>query len=237
MINNNDRQNIGGRFLEEYLKVGFGIMTKSNLEVLLFHLMQEQKCFNGMTNFAISKELKISEERVAKLAYNAQLMYSKHDDDEDRLKEILRRAQPKNEGKKIQFSIEDAYLRKLLRSKIREKNQFSDGSFQSDIVSVDIDTYIELVEDLFYTDKKHAQIIVSKCKGCIPAHLLSKHQEGDITFHWLLKNTLEGACKEVGKVGVDSIATLIGGVNVCDTVVKSIKEIFNKLSKTNNENN
>lgn len=229
MINAEQNKAIGSKFIEEYFKVGFGIMTKSNLEVLLFHLMQEQGCFNDMTNFNISRELRISEERVAKLAYNAQLQYGNHENDEERLKTILSKAQPKNEGKKIQFSIEDGYLRKLLRSKIREKNKFSDGSFQADIVTIDVDTYIELIEDLFYKDEQQCKSIVDKCKNIIPKNLLPKYPEGDISLHWILKTTLEGACKEVGKLGVDSIASLINGFTLADNVVDSIKRIFEKL--------
>ena len=69
-------------FEEYYLNRGFGTMNKNDFEVLFFYLMQTYGDLGDKSNFALAKELEISEARVKRLAYEADLKYKKESDNE-----------------------------------------------------------------------------------------------------------------------------------------------------------
>ena len=52
-------ENFGKEFLKHYLSASFGEMSKSETEILIFHLLSSD--FKGLSNYEISNLLKISE--------------------------------------------------------------------------------------------------------------------------------------------------------------------------------
>lgn len=96
----------------------------------------------GKSNYEISRDLNIPENKVKRLRYEADLKYSSIDEIEKRLynllNESLKNAYVKEIGKdvQIQFIIEDLSVRKYLDHFLKKKGHFSDSSFNSEIVSV-----------------------------------------------------------------------------------------------------
>ena len=72
-------ENFGKEFLEHYLSGSFGSMSKSETEILIFHLLS--KHFEISSNYEISNLLKISETKVKNLTLNAHLRYGQSNKD------------------------------------------------------------------------------------------------------------------------------------------------------------
>ncbi len=57
------------KFIEEYLKRGFGSMSKRDIDVLLMHLLIEHTNLSDENNFNLSIKLKLTETKVKNLKY------------------------------------------------------------------------------------------------------------------------------------------------------------------------
>ena len=137
-------------FMNVYLDKGFGVMNKTEIETLLYHVLKKHnlltgKCFND------SLFLQIPEAKARKLIYEAQVKYANMDQDaltaylRKSVGECLTRAFLSKTGKEIKFAIEDKYLRVALNAKLRENNYFADSSFNKDIISLDEEAFREMV--------------------------------------------------------------------------------------------
>lgn len=135
--------------VKKYLVRGFGSMNKNDFEVAIFNYLLESG-WSAKTNRAISLELKIPETKVKRLRYEAELKYGENTDDEfnTRLEKVLENANFKHDGKKLVFVMENQMLRNYLDGKLKEMGNFSDRSFNSEVVSIDAKDFIELLKQL-----------------------------------------------------------------------------------------
>lgn len=126
--------------MSKYLDKGFGAMNKNDFEVWIFHYLMDHE-LKGKKNYEISLFLKIPENKVKRLRYEAELKYNDATsvDNYNKVYSQLKKAHFKKDGKCIQFVIEDIYLRKYLDSILKTDGRFSDSSFNSEIVSMDYD--------------------------------------------------------------------------------------------------
>lgn len=134
-------------FMEIYLSHGFGTMNKTDMETLMYHVLKEHKVLSGKC-FEDSLELKIPEAKARKLIYESQVKYAGFDENKFRksLGDILTRAFLSKNGKEIRFAIEDKYMQVVLNAKLRGNNRFADTSFNRDIVSMDGETFAEMID-------------------------------------------------------------------------------------------
>lgn len=192
-------------FLSQYLERGFGSMNKGDFEVWIFHYLMNHD-LKGMSNYAISIKLRIPETRVKNLRYMAELKYSAADSlaNYHRVCELLTHVHFKKGGQQIQFAIEDLYLRKYLDSTLKSGGRFSDSSFNSEIVSMDIDD-LEFFLGTVPEEKAKLESLLAEAG--------KKGKVEKLSFKYLLGEFCESAAKELGKQTVDvSIAGLIAFV-------------------------
>lgn len=149
-------------FLKEYLKVGFGRMNKSDLEILIFHLLKEYSDIRDKSNFEVSTTLKVPVSKVAALDYQCKLLYPENRTFTDRLWPILEDARFDIDHDRVRFSIEDKYLRLELQSKMKELNSFADTSFNSEIVSISVQTFTDFLEKYFPDKVRSISETISK---------------------------------------------------------------------------
>lgn len=153
IINNLDAEkakNVLEDFMEVYLDKGFGVMNKTEIETLIYHVLKKHGLLTGKC-FDDSFKLKISEAKARKLIYDAQVKYAGRN--EDQLNAYLRTSVGKclthaflsKSGKEIRFAIEDRYLRVALNAKLRANHFFADTSFNKDIISLDENAFREMV--------------------------------------------------------------------------------------------
>lgn len=146
-------------FEKYYLNRGFGTMNKNDFEVLFFYLMQTYGDLGDKSNFALAKELEISEARVKRLAYEADLKYKKESDNElrGRFLSLLGKAKLQKDKTGIRFVVEDKYLRSSIYEDLKSDGYFLDYSFNSEIVTIQKDALIKLLEK-YYSDEQKEEI-------------------------------------------------------------------------------
>lgn len=178
---------------------GFGKMVKNDYEVVIFHLLMKYSNLNNMSPFVISTILKIPESKVKRLIYESELIYGDFQESNmiENLKLVLQKAQFREKENKISFAVRDKMLRNYISSFLTDNGHFNDGSFNSDIVVMHVDTFIFLLDKLCYTEKEKEEIE----KKCQTKFSGNKKR----TFSDLWKTFIDSAIKESGKVTVDRI--------------------------------
>lgn len=210
-------------FIERYLYNGFGMMNKGELETLIFYLLRKDASFMAMSIFEISRTLHISEAKVRKLIYDADLRYGKTDDEFviNEFFRYIKQAKMLSDGSRIMFPIDNKVVRSAVDDRLKSLGHFSDTSFNRDIFSIHTDAFVDLINSYYSKDVKEE--IISKCKTCI------KSDDSDkITFKLILKEFISGASRKVGELSVSTIFTaLSSGRNIADGLIQEITSILN----------
>ena len=192
-LSDSDAKKMLESFFSVYFEKGFGVMNKTDIETLLYHVLKEGELLNGKC-FDDSLALQISEAKARKLNYDSKVKYLYRNQEEVDVylkKEIgryLKKARFSSNGKEIIFAIEDKYLRVALNAKMRAEGDFSDSSFNKDIVSLDKDTFYEMISSLLSEcevkeiEKNLTAVPVDKSRGEILKRFIYKVFEiGDIS--------------------------------------------------------
>lgn len=177
--------------ISKYLERGFGSMNKNDFEVWIFHYLLQNE-LNGKSNFDISVELRIPEQKVKRLKYEAGLKYGSPQDKQtyaSNFATLLTKAQLKRDGSRVQFVVEDLQLRKYLDALLKKEGRFSNTSFNTEIVSIDVDDLEFLMKTIWPNDDWDA--IYEKAKKLLNTN--------EVTFKGLLNKIAEGAAGQVGK--------------------------------------
>lgn len=192
-LSDSDAKKMLESFFSVYFEKGFGVMNKTDIETLLYHVLKERNLLNGKC-FDDSLALQISEAKARKLNYDSKVKYLYRNQEEVDVylkKEIgryLKKARFSSNGKEIIFAIEDKYLRVALNAKMRAEGDFSDSSFNKDIVSLDKRTFYEMISLLLpecevkEIEKNLTAVPVDKSRGEILKRFIYKVFEiGDIS--------------------------------------------------------
>ena len=95
-------------FIHNYIKRGFGSMTKNDFEVFIFGQILSMKEYKGKSNYELSILLRIPESKVKRLRYESALRYSDPMIDyKQAVYNLLDKAQLRAQDKKIVFQVED----------------------------------------------------------------------------------------------------------------------------------
>lgn len=218
-----DYENFAEQFIERYSKRGFGSMNKNDFEVLIFDLLRRYGNLKATTNYNASILLQIPESKVKRLSYEADLKYGNIDEQKltEEFFKIISTSKLRAEQNKIQFVIENKFLRTSISAKLKELGHFSDSSFNSEIISIHIDSFVDLLDS--YYPEESTKKIVKDCKDSI------KVEKGEkITFKLIMKKFLEGIATEAGKQTVNlGVTYFTGGLG---NITGLITEIKKKLS-------
>lgn len=137
-------------FMEVYMDKGFGLMNKTEIETLMYHVFKKHGLLTGKC-FDDSFKLQIPEAKARKLIYDSQVKYAGRNEDEltaylrKSVGDCLTHAFLSKSGKEIRFAIEDRYLRVALNAKLRANHYFADTSFNKDIISLDENAFREMI--------------------------------------------------------------------------------------------
>lgn len=152
--------------IDAYLKKGFGSMNKNDFEVWIFNQLLESD-IKGKSNHEISRMLRIPESKVKRLMYEADLKYVDEVQLEaeriEALDNLLKNAKVKRNGMFIQFSVENPAMRKYLEHQLKKNNSFSDSSFNTEIVTVNLEDYEALLR-MTDTDGKQIEKLLKEAR-------------------------------------------------------------------------
>lgn len=150
--------------ISQYIKRGFGSMTKNDFEVWIFNKWLSFDENRGKSDYAISRELRIPESKVKRLRYESSLVYSDRENDEN-LKNTfcndLKKAKYKADSQKLYFLIPDKLVRQYVNDILEKDGRYMESSLTSSSVSIYINDFIYLIEELKLVDK---ELIIRKVK-------------------------------------------------------------------------
>lgn len=227
-LNIKDKDGFVDTFLKYYLNGGFGSLNKSDIDTLVMHLLM-QYCddLKNDKNYELSIKLKITEARVKSIKHKAKLQFLLNNDADNYIKgeffALLHRAKLQGESKqgasaKIIMVIEDLYVKQGIQGKLKSLGHFADNSFNSEIVKISQESFIDLLEDFFSDDERKE--LVEKVKKAIP-------DKNSIEFKTLLKEFLAGAANKSGEKFIDfSVLFATGGISEITTWIDKIQEMF-----------
>ncbi|MBR8534647.1 hypothetical protein KDU71_03675 [Carboxylicivirga sediminis] len=217
-----DKELFAAEFIEQYSNRGFGSMNKNDFEVLIFNLLRKYGDLKNKTNFEMSLDLQIPETKVRRLAYESDLKYT-HMTESD-IKEaffvIVAKSKLRGDLNKIEFVIENKFIRSSIGAQLKQLGHYADSSFNSEIVRIHIESFIDLLA--YYYPEKAIERIVKECKTAI------KLEKGEaITFKLILRKFLEGLATQSGKKVVDlGTAYFTGGAENIGPLVENLKGYF-----------
>lgn len=156
MVSINDLSHFAEEFAQVYFGRGFGSMTKNELEVLIFHLLKKYGDIKEKSNFQLARELHISEAKIKRMAYEAELSYGYEDKAilQARFLELLGRAKIQKDNGTLRFVVEDKFLRSIIYEDLKQMGYFLDTSFNSEIVSIQKDALIALLGSYYSEEQK-----------------------------------------------------------------------------------
>ena len=149
-------ENFGKEFLEHYLSGSFGSMSKSETEILIFHLLS--KHFGISSNYEISNFLKISETKVKNLTLNAHLRYPRQSGDEivrETLVDIAKKfsAIYDEQNGEVKIHIQSSVQKREMINAINKLGSFADYGLNNEILKIRINTLFSLFEKFLDKEK------------------------------------------------------------------------------------
>ena len=203
-------------FLEVYLERGFGSMNKNDVEVLVFRILLDKVQndnplgLKGLSDYVISVRLKIPESKVKRLRYEAELKYPISTDEQKKkmLLDVLNRVQYKKDKEKIQILVSNKMLRLYISDLLSQGGRFFDTSFNSNIVSIDIDDFCFMLNDIYSPEEVNE--IIKAAKKSLSKKRSDFPKDKKEIFQFAAKAVLEGLAKaQFGDFAVDKFKEVI----------------------------
>jgi hypothetical protein len=205
-------------FLDSFLERGFGALSKREVDILVMHLLMQYSDIAEKSNHQLSLEFLLSPTKIKNLRYEAQLRYqSKQYNYKQEFLNLLHKLKIKKENSSIwlMFNVEDALLKQFIEAKVKDKGSFTDSSFNSEIVKIELSDFIDLLEEVI-NDQEKIKI----------EEKLKKLNNTDGNWKELLyiffKGVAEGAGNHTGKILID---TATGGIS---TVLGLVEQIIQR---------
>lgn len=169
-LSDSDAKSLLKDLIENYFAKGFGEMNKTEFETMLYYVFRKHGLLKGKC-FDDSLKLKITEAKARKLIYESKIKYESKDqaDLDCKLREYigncLINAKISRSGNEVKFGIEDKYYRVALNAKLRDNNFYADTSFNKEIVSLDVDAFVNMISLLVPNFQK--QTILNNLEGVV----------------------------------------------------------------------
>lgn len=219
-----NKEEFAQEFVEQYAKRGFGSMNKNDFEVLVFNLLRKYGDLKDKTNFEMSLDLQIPETKVRRLAYESDLKYGHitETDIKSVFFSIVASSKLRGDLNKIEFVIENKFIRTSIGAQLKQLGHYADSSFNSEIIRIHIESFVDLLA--YYYPQPAIERIVKECKATVKA------EKGEaISFKLILRKFLEGLATQAGKKVVDvGTAYFTGGAENVGPLVDKLKGYFSK---------
>ena len=138
--------------LEGHLNLGFGSMTKKDIDLLVLKYIVNTHVANNngeLNYFELSKQLRITVTKLKGLVkeMQARYFYNLYDSGEfnKRLANIIKKSKYKIEGEKIKFAPIDPMFTQYMQMYAYKLNTFFDGSFNPDLIVINIEDFLNII--------------------------------------------------------------------------------------------
>ncbi len=146
-----EEHKFGKEFMERYLSHGFGTMPKSEIDILVFHLLRQQSRYKSMNNYNLARSLKITESKVKSLTLNASLRYAELDHKEEIasfVEELLNKGNlPELEQGYVKLGIENPARKAEIEYAIKSTGRTPEYGRNREILKFSSETLLALIID------------------------------------------------------------------------------------------
>lgn len=229
---NNEKAKMFDKISEHFYNRNFGTFSKSDMELLMFSffmdkLIEQNKNtdntinYNTCSDYKISKELGITQQRVRNLKVKKQLVYPTKFDWKQSLALLTENARYDNVTHKISINIPDPNLFYEIQNFIEEQGGYIEVQLNSKLLQIRAEYYLALAIEIEAPESKKE--IKKRLKK-----ILKKNNKDEQSFK----------DKEVGKIIVDlvsigaNITSILADIsdlmNPSNCLVAAIKKLFTK---------
>ena len=223
---NFEHQQFSASFLEEYLKNGFGTMSKRELDLHVLKLLLENNPeWNSQSppkSFVLAENLRAKSSKIRGLLDELSFRNANNTEaTRNRLGELLVHCERIDGGQRVKLQIEDAYLRGYAKNRVVERLGVVDSSFDRTILTLNAEHFMALAVDV--SDSKTVTTLKKKLK----AKLGDELKGGDDFWGAFLKEFAKSAGKTSGEKLVKlGFSLLTGGLSDISDLVAGVAEVF-----------
>lgn len=212
-------------FLDEYMKRGFGSMNKTDLETLIFYALRKAKEGSELfSNYDWSLQLRVPEAKVKKWNYEADLRYIDVDPQSLKVeffKLLANRGKFVVDERRVQFAVENRCLREMLAADLKKLGYFADGSFNSEVMSLSLAGFSDLVFHYFPEEQREELDKLAK------QYSSKENKKKSFNGSELLEIGLKEAVKSIG----NKIPDFLRDITICFCGGKSLAQLLVDLIK------
>jgi hypothetical protein len=177
----------GQEFVTKYLAGGFGAMTKTEMDVLIYHLISDSEDIKNKSNYEVANKLLIPESKVKSLRLNAALKY-KQANHKAVLANIVSRitdemAKPEFESGIVTITIENPVEQRELEHALKTEGRNIEYGLNKELFKIKPIALFELVASNFenreaeFTTIIQAQILDQEKQAAIINNALTFRQK------------------------------------------------------------
>ena len=206
------------KYIIDYINRGFGSMNKNDFEVFIFGKLLDMDGYRGKSNYELSLLLHIPETKIKRLRYESALKAPAKSEEENNqaIREILKKASLRSREKKIVFQVEDVMLKMYITSILKKDGRTIDSSFNPELVVIHTEDFQYLAQAV--CPQKEIDKLMNEAKKAI-----KKDVKKDVTWNdimgWVIEGTVSGIASGVVTAGID--LTPMGIIKIIKNVLKS----------------
>lgn len=167
MLTEEQYKEFGEKFVDRFLAHGFGAMTKSEIDILVYHLLSESSEIKDKSNYYVANRLQITESKVKSMKLNAALKY-KQANHKAVLANIVSRvtkemAKPEFESGKVTITLENPVEQRELEHAIKSVGRNIEYGLNKELLKISPIALFELiVSNLEHPEQEFKSIIQTK---------------------------------------------------------------------------
>jgi len=212
-------------FLQYYLQNGFQSLSKKDIDLLLFYLMEEYSIFDGKDNYQKAKQLKITPVRLKSLQLELYMRWGKQTQKDILLKlfsrifskeniaSLIKEQKEKLKKGYIPLVIENPVEKLELERVLKENNSIVEYNLNKEIIDVKLQTLI-LISYLINDNKEKLLKELNKfSKQNNLKEVITTRDIQDLTiddFRLIINEVGYESISYIGKKILDSLTKIIG---------------------------
>ena len=214
-----------------FFNKNFGLKSKSEIDLIMFgiyfrKLISENKNdeniidFTQCSNYKMSKELGITQQKVNNLKIKYQLEHPIEYDWKEAFINLINNARYENDTHKIYINIPDPNLYIEIKNYIEESGGYVDITLNKSLLIIRVEYFIQLI--IINDDENSSKKNIKKIKDN-----LSKNNKDEIIL------TKMDIAKEILRSGVD-VTTIIANISPTNAFLKNIINGIKSIVRNNN---
>ena len=144
-----EKQAFADDFLPKYLANGFGSMPKSEIDLLIFHLLTHTSEYRGKTNYELAGLLKVPESRIKTLRLNSALKHKNINSKAILGEVVIRFTQSEQfavfDSGKVELSLEDPIEKRELENFLKARSYHAEYTLNSEVLKISPFRLFELI--------------------------------------------------------------------------------------------